>query len=291
MKKVSWVLLISGAFFLMLASCGYMMGQMANPSQQLRNSPYLGLVKIEGTLMDPLPILDQIRQHVSDKNCRGLMIRVDSPGGAVGAAQEIYQRVLSLRTQDFPVVASYGNISASGGVYATAAASYIYANSGTLTGSIGVITQFPEASGLLEKVGVKVNVIKSGDHKATGNPFAQMDEASRAKMQGVIDDTWMQFVEAVAVGRNLSPDSVKTFADGSVFTGRKAKELGLIDDLGGMESAREWLTEATGMPSGSDLIEIIPPQPLIDRLLQQPVSQALEGFGLKVQNLPMFLFQ
>ena len=290
MKKFSWVLFLFGFFFLMIAGCGYIMGQAMDPqSKQLSHVPYLALVKIEGTLMDPLPVMDQIRKHVKDKNCRGMMIRVDSPGGAVGAAQEINQELLSLRESDFPVVASFGNISASGGVYATASAKQIFANAGTLTGSIGVITQFPEATKLMEKVGVKMNVITSGKYKATGNPFIKLNDGSKSRMQAVINDTWMQFVEAISIGRGLSMDSVRSFSDGSIFTGRQAQELGLVDSLGGFESARDWLTDATGMPSGTELIELLPPKPFIDRILKEPMAEVFKALQTHSSELPMFL--
>lgn len=292
MKKFSFIIIIIISTFLMLASCGMIMGQMMGPnSVELQSSPYVGLVQVQGALMDPLPVLDQIRQHTQNKHCRGLVIRVDSPGGAVGAAQEIHQKISLLKAEGFPVAASYGNISASGGLYATVGATRIFANSGTITGSIGVITQFPEATELMKKVGVKMNILKSGEHKAMGNPFTPLDAGSQAKMQSVIEDTWMQFVEAVAQGRSLSVDSVKTFADGSIFTGRQALELGLIDELGGLESARHWIMDQTALPKGSDLIEIIPPKPLIDRLLKEPIAQAFDGIQSNLSQLPLFLWQ
>lgn len=292
MKKFYITLIILSSLFILLSSCGMMIGQaLSQGTGQIPQEPYMGLVKISGALMDPTEVLKQMREHTQNKNCRGIMLRVDSPGGAVGAAQEINAMLLSLRKEDFPVVASFGNVSASGGVYATASASHIFANPGTVTGSIGVITQFPNAQKLLEKVGIEMNVLKSGKHKAMGNPFTSLSPESQQKMQAVIDDTWLQFVEAVALGRGLEVDSVKTFADGSIFTGRQAQKLGLVDSLGGMEAARNWLSDQVGLPKNSDLIEFIPPEPLMEQLFKGPLNQMMSQFQSQSPQTPMFLWK
>ena len=292
MKKTPWFLVVVCSFFMMLASCGFLMGQLVQgPVNPTASAPYIGLVKIQGALMDSEPVLNQFNDHLKDPKCRGILLRVDSPGGAVGAAQEINAKLLQLRQDDFPVITSFGNISASGGVYSTASSLKIFANPGTLTGSIGVITQFPEATELMEKIGVKMNIINSGAHKATGNPFKKLDKASATKMQVVINDTWMQFMEAISVGRGLSIDSIKTFADGSVFTGRRALELGLVDSLGGFDIAKEYIIEQTGLAKSAEFIEITPPAPLIDRLLKEPISSALGGLQVYKSKMPLFIWQ
>ena len=182
-------------------------------------------------------VLKALKQ-VEEREFPALLLRIDSPGGTVGDSQEIHAALLRLREKECHVVASFGNISASGGVYIGVAAERIVANPGTITGSIGVILRGNNLSKLLERIGIRFETVKSGTYKDILSPDRALTIEERQLLQSLIDSSYSQFVEAVAEGRELSEERVRSFADGRVFTGSQAKELGLIDELGDEEHAR-----------------------------------------------------
>ncbi len=181
-------------------------------------------------------VLKAIRQ-VEEREFPALLLRIDSPGGTVGDSQEIHAALLRIREKGCHVVASFGNVSASGGVYVGVAADKIVANSGTITGSIGVILRGNNLSKLLERVGIRFETVKSGPYKDILSPDRALTTEERELLQSLIDSSYSQFVNAVAEGRSLSREEVCSFADGRVFTGEQAKELGLVDELGDEEHA------------------------------------------------------
>ncbi|HSQ42945.1 MAG TPA: signal peptide peptidase SppA [Fibrobacteraceae bacterium] len=229
----------------------------------------LGLVKIEGELYDAGPIVEQLRSLKDEKGVQGIVLRVESPGGAVAAAQEIFEVLAAFRNDSFPVVASFGNVAASGGYYAALPAERIFANPGTLTGSIGVITQFMHGEKLMEKIGVEALTVTSGSLKDAGNPFRAPSEGDVRYFQEVVDDTYAQFLGAVAQWRKIPEDTLKPIADGRVFTGRMALQAGLVDTLGSMRNAIVWLATRCGLEEPPEkLRESLPPQPFLQQMLQ-----------------------
>ncbi len=185
-----------------------------------------------------ISVLKSLKQ-VEDREFPALILRVDSPGGTVGDSQEIYSAIKRLRATGCKVVASFGNISASGGVYIGVAADKIVANPGTITGSIGVIIRGNNISELLGKIGIKFETVKSGLYKDILSPDKPLSEEGRALLQSLIDESYNQFTEAVSEGRNINIEDVKKFADGRIFTGTQAKGLGLVDEIGDEIVARE----------------------------------------------------
>jgi protease-4 len=175
------------------------------------------------------------------------LLRIDSPGGTVGDSQEIHAAIGRLREKGCRVVASFGNISASGGVYIGVAAEKIVANPGTITGSIGVILRGNDLSRLLERLGVRFETVKSGLYKDILSPDRALTEAERGLLQELIDSSYGQFVAAVAQGRGLEEETVRRFADGRVFSGAQARDLGLVDELGDEERARQLAAELAGL--------------------------------------------
>jgi protease-4 len=196
----------------------------------------VALVRIEGPIFNSIAILDELKKHRKDSSVKAVVLRIESPGGGVAPSQEIYEEVKKL-SEIKPVVVSMGAVAASGGYYIASAATKIYANPGTITGSIGVIMEIPNIKGLLDKVGIKTEVIKSGKHKDLASVFRGIGEEERKILQNVLDDVHQQFIEAVAEGRGLPYEKVKSIADGRIFTGRQAKEIGLVDDLGNLQDA------------------------------------------------------
>ena len=177
-----------------------------------------------------------IRRAAGNPDVAVLVLRLNSPGGSVVGADEIYH---ALRQTQKPVVAFLQEVAASGAYYISMAAEHIVANPNSLTGSIGVIGQFPNAEALMEKIGVQVTTIKSGKAKDIGNPFRAMSDEEQAIFQDIVDETYGRFVDIVARGRNLPEEQVRELADGRIYTGQKALELGLVDALGYQQDAIE----------------------------------------------------
>jgi protease-4 len=186
-------------------------------------------------------------QAIEDEKYPAVLLRIDSPGGTVGDSQEIYSALKRLREKGIKVVASFGNISASGGVYVGVGADHIVANPGTITGSIGVILRGNNLERLLDKIGVSFKTVKSGPYKDILAFDREPTSEEMRILQELIDTSYQQFVETVAQERNLTVDTVRSFADGRIFTGEQALELGVVDRLGTEEDARRWTIELAGL--------------------------------------------
>jgi protease-4 len=179
---------------------------------------------------------------VEEQKWKALLLRIDSPGGTVGDSQEIYSALRHLQKK-VKIVASFGNISASGGVYVGMGAEKIVANPGTITGSIGVLLRGNNLERLLDKVGVSFKVIKSGPYKDILSFDRELTDEEKQILQALIDTSYHQFVRTVAESRHLSIETVQGFADGRIFTGEQAQGLGVVDRLGTEEDARRWVAE------------------------------------------------
>jgi protease-4 len=204
----------------------------------------LARIAIEGPILGSTRerVLKALRE-VEERECPALLLRIDSPGGTVGDSQEIHAALKRLRAKGCKVVASFGNISASGGVYVAMGAEKIVANPGTITGSIGVILRGNDLSRLLDRLGVRFETVKSGLYKDILSPNRGLTDDERQLLQELIDSSYNQFVAAVATGRGLSEEQVRGFADGRVFSGAQAQALGLVDVLGDEETARRLAAE------------------------------------------------
>jgi protease IV len=219
----------------------------------------LALVRVEGVLTDVRATVDELERYAKNDSVLAVVLRLDTPGGAVVPAQELYDAVNRLRYEHKKkVVVSMGSVAASGGYYIASASDKIMASAGTLTGSIGVIMEIPNVQGLMEKVGVKSVVIKSGTHKDLVSPFREMDPAERAILQAVLDDVHLQFMEAVAEGRGLDLVEVKRLADGRIFTGRQAQAAGLVDELGNLHDAIRAAADMVGIEGEPVVLETQP---------------------------------
>jgi protease-4 len=197
----------------------------------------VAVVELEGIIVDVEELLRDLKGHRENPMVKAVVIRINSPGGVVGPTQELYDSLQRLRRAGKPVVASLGAVAASGGYYVAVAADRIYANPGTLTGSIGVIMQMANLENLMKKVGVDYVVVKAGQFKDIGNVSRQMTPEERRVLQSLLDDVHGQFIGAVAAGRGLEQRTVLGFADGRIFSGAQAKGLKMVDELGGLEEA------------------------------------------------------
>jgi protease-4 len=207
----------------------------------------VAIVDVHGVIENSSEVVRQLRKYAKDSSVPVVVLHINSPGGGAAASQEIYEEVNKLREDGKKVVASMGSVAASGGYYVACAADTIIANPATLTGSIGVIFQFPVAEELFKKIGVKFEVVKRGEIKDIGSMSRSMTERERESLQSVVDDTYNQFVDVVTQSREMEREEVVRIADGSIFTGKQAKELGLVDELGNLQDAIGIAGEMAGM--------------------------------------------
>jgi protease-4 len=230
--------------------------------------PKVALVEVTGVITDSKEVTDQLEQHLQNPTVRAFLIRINSPGGGVAASQEIYEELLKIRrVHGKPVVASMGSLAASGGYYVASAADRILANPGTITGSIGVLMQIPNVTELLQKIGVRTVVIKSGAYKDLASATRELTPEERRILQSVLDDVHDQFIQAVADSRRIERGQVERLADGRIFSGRQAQELGLVDELGDLQDALARAGALGGIPGVPAVTQIERPRFSLLRLL------------------------
>ncbi len=214
----------------------------------------VAVVEINGVIAESEKVVRQIKRYRENRNVDAILLRVDSPGGGVAASQEIYEEVKKTVDSDKPVVVSMGAVAASGGYYVSLPASSIVANPGTITGSVGVISQFIHIEEMLDKLGIDVTTIKTGRYKDSGSSFREMEEFEKSYWQDLMDDVYEQFVTAVASAREFELDLAYELAEGKIYTGRQAYELGLIDTLGTYEDAIRIAADLGGIEGDPEII-------------------------------------
>ena len=250
-------------------------GSTLLPDRWKSPSGEIALVRIQGMLMDSQNIVRQLSNYRHNPNVRGIVLRIDSPGGAVAPAQEIYNEIMKLKADHKTVYASMGTVAASGGYYIACAANYVLANPGTLTGSIAAVMDFSNIEELTDKIGIKPIIIKSGKYKDVGSPLRGMKPEERKLLQSVVDDVHQQFVQAVAKGRGLPVSEVNEIADGRIMTGQQALTLKLVDEMGGLEKTIELLAKKIGVEGRPKVIEEKEKTPFFDWLLQSSLPSRL----------------
>jgi protease-4 len=235
-RKAFWI-------FLIVAFLGVMFWVGSADLEFLASPNRIGVVEVRGSITDVRDHLKAIKRFRKDPNTRAIILRIESPGGGIAPSQELY-REIKRTIPEKPVLASMGAVAASGGYYIAAPASRIVANPGTITGSIGVISYFPNLQELLGKIGVYTVTIKSGALKDLGNPGREMTASEKEFIQGTMDEAHRQFIRDVAEGRKMTEERVRAVADGRILMGETALSLGLVDELGNFEDA---VLAATGM--------------------------------------------
>ncbi len=239
--------------------------------------PDVAVVSLEGIITDAEDLREQLKEIEDTESIKAVVLRINTPGGAVGPSQEIHSEIKRLKKTK-KVVASMGAIAASGGYYAAVAADRIVANPGTITGSIGVIVEFINAEELLGKLGLKGYVIKSGRFKDSGSPMRKMEDEEKKLLQAVVDDINAQFITAVATGRSLKIEEVREIADGRIFSGAQARERGLVDDLGDLTDAIDIGAKLAGIKEEPEVMYTGKGEFEFFELFREGVSQRVNGF-------------
>ncbi|NNG08452.1 MAG: signal peptide peptidase SppA [Desulfobacteraceae bacterium] len=279
-RPILTVIIILGIAVLFLGTLMTIVLTFFGPSADLTFGTKIGVITIEGPIMESQSIVSQIVKFRRNKGIKAIILRIDSPGGGVGPSQEIYREVRrTIKAKR--VIVSMGSLAASGGYYVAAGADKIVASPGTITGSIGVIMQFVQLKELLKKIGVGLEVLKSGEFKDVGSPHREMSEREKELLQELIFDIQDQFVKAVAEGRNLSVEEVQEIADGRVFSGAKAKELGLVDVLGNFQDAVDLAKKETGIEGEVTLVYPKKAGPSIWDLILRDTTRAVYEFTIK----------
>ncbi|MBF0537128.1 MAG: signal peptide peptidase SppA [Nitrospirae bacterium] len=247
MKKV---LLFFSAIFIIIAVISLILALLTN---RVVLGDKIAIIKVEGIILSSTETVKEIKKYRDDPSVKAIVLSVNSPGGAVVPSAEIYDEVKKT-VRKKTVVVSMGSLAASGGYYISSPASKIIANQGTITGSIGVIMEMVNVSGLMEKIGVKSEVVKSGRYKDLASLYRGIGKEERVILQGVLDDIHAQFIEAVAEGRKMPFAKVSSIADGRIFTGKQALELGLIDKLGTLQDAIREAADMVGIKGEPQVI-------------------------------------
>ncbi len=252
---------------------------LVGPTAGLGVGGRIAILEVQGVIGDDERFLRDVRRLRRDRSVRGWVVAINSPGGVVAPSQSMYETLIRLRAEDeVPVIAAIGAVGASGGYYVALAADSIVALPGSITGSIGVLMEYPNIQGLLERIGVRMETVKGGEQKDIASPFRDMDPEHREILEAMIEDVHDQFMEAVMATRGLSGEEVRALADGRIFSGRQAQDLGLIDRLGNREDAIAVAGELAGL--GPRPRTVRPPEPrrplLLELLFGQVVAGALQ---------------
>jgi protease IV len=275
-RWIMWSTVSVVGLLLLFALCVVVATVVCGDSDKFTGSEGVGLVEVKGLIVDGQETVRQLRVLKKDKRAKAVVLRVDSPGGVVGPSQEISAEVKGLAKVK-KVIVSMGSVAASGGYYVSAPASIIYANPGTITGSIGVLMKFSNIEGLMGKVGMKSFTLKTGKFKDVGSPWKTMSGEEKQMLQSVIDSTHSQFVRAVAEGRRLPVEEVRKIADGRIFSGEQALSIKLVDRIGTLQDAIEEAGRLGGIKGDPELIK--PPKKKTNPL-ELLVEMAAERLGV-----------
>src|SRR5579864_8420817 len=281
-RALLWILIGGGAFFLFVLAVFTLvyLTLHAGTSETSITSfgDRIGVVDLDGVIISPQPVVGQLKKFGDDSSIKAIILHVNSPGGGVAASEEIYREVKRLRDEKKKrVVVSIESVGASGAYYIASASDKIYADKGSIVGSIGVIAQWVNYGDLLKWAKLKDVVLKTGEFKDTGNPARDLTPAEQAYMQSLIDNMFGQFIQAVADGRSMKYDDVKAIANGKVWTGEQAQSMKLIDNIGDFEAVVSDTAKSVGIKGEPTLVRPDRDRKTLMDLLTGDVSQFLPG--------------
>ncbi|MBI4683232.1 MAG: signal peptide peptidase SppA [Nitrospirae bacterium] len=276
-------------FFLIIFAIIIIMSLMLTFSHKIPMGEKVAVIRVTGVIIDSADVIEELKEYSKDASVKAIVLRVDSPGGAVAPSQEIYEEILKIKGNK-KVVVSMGSVAASGGYYIAAPADKIVANAGTLTGSIGVIMEIPNVSGLMQKIGMETQVVKSGKHKDIASVFRSLTPEEKQILQTVLDDVHNQFIMAVSDGRRMKFEDIKNIADGRIFTGRMAKNIGLVDELGNLQDAIMLAGKLTGIKGEPQVVSKKEKFSIFDmiksQLPEKLIGNAFSGIQIKYMFAP-----
>jgi len=280
-RTLLWILIGGGAFFLFVLAVFTLVYLTLHASGGTETAftgfgDRIGVVDLEGVILSPQPVVSELKKFGDDSSIKAIILHVNSPGGGVAASEEIYREVKRVRSEKKKkVVVSIETVGASGAFYVASACDKIYADQGSIVGSIGVIAQWVNYGDLLKWAKLKDVVIKTGEFKDTGNPARDLTPSEQAYMQSLIDNMFGQFIKAVADGRGMKYDDVKSIANGKVWTGEQAKDMKLIDSVGDFETAVSETAKSVGISGEPTLVRPEKDRKTLMDLLLGDVSQYL----------------
>lgn len=256
----------------------------------------IGIIKVEGIILDTntLPFATKVVESFKNAEKLGIknvVLRINSPGGTVGASQEIYREIKRIQKEGVRIIASLGDVAASGGMYIAAGADKIVSNPGTVTGSIGVIIKTNVMKDLYKKIGIDNEIVKSGKYKDILSSTKYLSKEEKEILQELIDSTYEQFVEIIAENRNMDKEEVKKFADGRIFSGDQAKKLGLVDELGSQSDAIDLAAKLAQMKGKPIPIDLSPKKGILQKITGATLNEVLEHAGINAcyKRIPLWL--
>jgi protease IV len=280
MKNKTTIILFLLIGFCFISMIIIMFVMMLKPDVHFGNS--VALIELTGPIEDSGDIVSQFKKHREDSSVRSIVFRIDSPGGGIAPSQEIYEAVKKTRTAGKPVVVSMASVAASGGYYVACPADTILANPGTITGSIGVIMQYPNIDKMLDKIGVQFTTFKSGQFKDAPSPYRDTNRIESEYLQQFIMNAYYQFISAIVQGRKMDSLEVLKLADGRIYTGQQAKANGLIDALGTLEDAIDIAARKGGIEGEPHLVKKDKRKPSLFEIMfeEDGTAQLKETIGL-----------
>jgi protease-4 len=284
-RMLLWLLLGGGAFVLLaVVALSLVVAYGGSESSEFSFGDRIQVVDVEGELVDSRGVIEQLKRYEDNKSVRAILLNVDSPGGGVAVSQEIYKEIKRLREDKGKIVVAYmSSVGASGAYYLSAPSNKIVANPGTIVGSIGVIAEWTNYGDLMQWAKLKDVTFKSGEFKDTGSQSRALTDREKTYFQGLIDDMYVQFVEAVAEGRKLDVEQVRSLADGRVFSGRDAKEKKLIDEIGNFQDAVNITASLAGISGKPNLLRATRQRVTLLDVLTGDVSR-LNPFGTQTMK-------
>lgn len=295
-KSTKWFLIILGILgVIVLGFVFFIVSVVGDAGEQTEtittgSGDKIAVVELKGVISTSEEFVRQIKKYRDQRGVKAILLRIDSPGGGVVASQEMYEEVRKTRESGKPVVVSMGSLAASGGYYVACGGSRIVANRGTLTGSIGVISEFLQLQELFGKIGVDMKTIKAGRLKDAGSPTRKMTEADQKYFQDLMDDVHRQFIGVVERERRLSHADVVGLADGRVFTGERAAVLGLVDTLGTYEDAITITGQLAGIEGRPSIVRERRRRGLLDALTSD-VAEGLTSLKQEILERPVLSFR
>lgn len=244
----------------------------------------IAVVNLDYTIYTSESIVRQFKKYGDDKKIKAIILHVNTPGGGVAASQEMYEIIKRTKDKGKPVIVSISSLGASGGYYAACGGTLIVANEGSLVGSIGVIMNLTNIKELSEKIGISETIIKSGELKDAGNPFREINEKDREYFQDIVDDSYDQFLNVVSKSRNMDKEELREIANGRVFTGRQAKEIGLVDSLGTFDDAVRIASNIAGIEGEPVIVREKKKENLIERILDTFSNNELRSIKNEIKS-------